>query len=193
MVARVQRMSDMTLDIAGNRKAIKFDKGVLLKRLLWSLAKPLFRFSPRRFFAWRVFLLRLFGASIGREVHFYNSVQVFAPWNLTVGDWSAIGESSLIYSVGKISIGNRATISQRAHICAGTHDYTKPDLPLITPPIIISDQTWISADAFIGPGVTVHEGAVVGARAVVFVDVPAWTVVAGNPARAIKKRELTED
>lgn len=186
-------MSDVTLDIAANRKAVKFDRGILLKRLLWSLAKPLFRFSPRRFFAWRRFLLRLFGANIGREVHFYNSVQVFAPWNLIVGDWSAIGESSLIYSVGKITIGNRATISQRAHICAGTHDYTKPDLPLITPPIIISDQTWISADAFIGPGVTVHEGAVVGARAVVFVDVPAWTVVAGNPARAIKKRELIED
>jgi putative colanic acid biosynthesis acetyltransferase WcaF len=87
-------------------------------------------------------------------------------------------------------LGQRVTISHRAHLCAGTHDYTRPDLPLVKPPIVIRDQAWICTDAFIGPGVTVGEGVVVGARAVVTKDVEPWTVVAGNPARVIKKRTL---
>ena len=109
---------------------------------------------------------------------------------LKIGDWSAIGEEALIYNLGSVTIGSMVTVSQRAHLCAGTHDYTQAALPLLKPPIVIRDQVWICADAFIGPGVTVGEGAVVGARSVAVKDVPAWTVVAGNPAREIKKREI---
>jgi putative colanic acid biosynthesis acetyltransferase WcaF len=124
-------------------------------------------------------------------VHVYPSTRVYFPWNLTVGDWSAIGEEALIYNLGPVVIGQKTTISHRAHLCAGTHDYTRPDLPLLKPPIAIGDQAWICADVFVGPGVTVGEGAVVGARAVVVKNVEPWTIVAGNPARVIRRRELT--
>jgi putative colanic acid biosynthesis acetyltransferase WcaF len=114
------------------------------------------------------------------------------PWNLTVGDWSAIGEHALIYNLGPVTIGREATISQRAHLCAGTHDYAAPDMPLLKPPIVVGDQVWVCADAFVGPGVRVGDGAVVGARAVVVRDVEPWTVVAGNPARPVKQRRLRD-
>jgi putative colanic acid biosynthesis acetyltransferase WcaF len=157
------------------------------------LTRPLFLLSPRPFFGWRRLLLRLFGARIGRHVHIYGSAHIYLPWNLEIGDWSAIGEHALVYNLGLVRIGQNVTISQRAHLCAGTHDYTRPNLPLLKPPIRIGDQAWICADAFVGPGVTVGEGAVVGARAVVVADVGPWDVVAGNPARLLKKREIAGD
>ncbi|HEY6008458.1 MAG TPA: hypothetical protein VIU40_09070 [Geobacteraceae bacterium] len=120
----------------------------------------------------------------------YPSTRIYFPWNLSVGDWSAIGEEALIYNLGRVTIGERVTISHRAHLCAGTHDYTRPDLPLLRPGITIGDEAWVCTEAFIGPGVSVGAGAVVGARAVVVKDVAAWSVVAGNPARFIKQREL---
>ncbi len=119
----------------------------------------------------------------------YASTEVYFPWNLTVGEWSALGEDVLIYNLGPITIGEKVTISHRAHLCAGTHDYTRPDMPLLKPPIVVGDQAWVCAEAFVGPGVSIGEGAVIGARAVVVKDVAPWTVVAGNPAREIKKRE----
>lgn len=127
---------------------------------------------------------------MGSEVHVYNTATIYMPWNLEINDWSSIGEHVFIYNLGKVTIGRRATISLRAHLCAGTHDYGDKTLPLIKPPIVIQDDTWICADAFIGPGVTIHEGAVVGARAVVMKDVDPWAVVAGNPAQFIKKRVI---
>lgn len=177
-------------NIADNRQQTRYSSREYLQRTLWALCKPLFRFSPRILFGWRNFLLRLFGARIGRHVHIYNSAQIYFPWNLEVGDWSAIGEQAYIYNLGSIHIGSQVTISQRAHLCAGTHDYTDPSLPLQKPPIVIEDQAWICADAFVGPGVTVGEGALVGARAVATRDVEPWQVVVGNPAKPIKKREL---
>lgn len=115
------------------------------------------------------------------------------PWNLEIGDWSAIGEHALIYNLGKISIGEAATISHRAHLCAGTHDYTDPAMPLLKPPIHIDDQAWVCTDSYVGPGVNVGEGAVVGARAVLVKDVEPWAIVAGNPARPIGKRLLKKE
>ena len=154
------------------------------------MVTPFFRFSPRIFFGWRRFLLRMFGARLGKHVNIYNSARIYFPWNLEVGDWSAIGEYACIYNLGPIKIGSQVTISQRAHLCAGTHDYTDPSMPLLRPPITINDQAWICADAFVGPGVTVGEGALVGARAVAVKDVDPWQIVAGNPAKPIKKRVL---
>jgi putative colanic acid biosynthesis acetyltransferase WcaF len=135
-------------------------------------------------------LLRLFGAKVGKEVHIYNSAIIYMPWNLKVGDWSSIGEGALIYNLGKITICERATISHRAHLCAGTHDYNDPLLSLLKPPITVGDQAWICTDAFIGPGVMVGSGAVIGARSVVTKDVAPWDIVAGNPAKVIKKRRM---
>jgi putative colanic acid biosynthesis acetyltransferase WcaF len=178
------------LDVAENRRAQKYSSGEQVRRVLWGFGHFLFRFSPRPCFGWRRFVLRCFGASVGKHVNTYPGTRIYFPWNLAVGDWSAIGEDALIYNLGPVTLGKKVTISHRAHLCAGTHDYTQPDLPLLKPPIVIGDQTWICADAFIGPGVTVGEGAVVGARAVVMKNVQPWTVVVGNPARFVKKREL---
>jgi len=177
------------LDVEENRRAQKYSAGTLFKRVLWGCVKPLFHCSPRICFDWRAFLLRCFGAKIGRHVHIYNSATIYFPWNLTAGDYAAIGEHAYIYNLGPVAIGARATISHRAHLCAGTHDYDRPDFPLLRPPIVIGEQAWVCADAFVGPGVTIGEGAIIGARAVVVKNVEPWTIVAGNPAKTIKRRE----
>ena len=183
--------SPTKLDTAENRRAQKYSSSEMLRRLLWAFGRWFFRCSPRPCFGWRRFVLRCFGARIGAQVHVYSSTRIYFPWNLTVNDWSAIGEEALIYNLGPITLGQKVTISHRAHLCAGTHDYSQPDMPLLKPPIEIADQAWICAEAFVGPGVTVGEGAVVGAGAVVVKNVEPWTVVAGNPARVIKKRALS--
>ena len=178
------------LDIAANRASARYSRADVIKRILWALASPLFRWSPRVAFGWRNVLLRVFGARIGRHVRLEPSVTVPMPWNLTIGDWSAIGAGARLYSLGAITLGSSVTVSQGAHLCAGTHDYTDPRMPLLKPPVSVGDQAWICADAFVGPGVAVGEGAVIGARAVVVKDVEPWAVVVGNPARVVKHRRL---
>jgi putative colanic acid biosynthesis acetyltransferase WcaF len=180
------------LDIEQNRRARKYSSGEMIRRVLWTLMQPLFRFSPRPCFGWRRFLLRCFGAKLGRDVHVYPSAMIYFPWNLEAGDESAIGEYAFIYNLGRITIGPRATISHRAHLCAGTHDHTKREFPLLRPPIAIGVEAWICSDAFVGPGVTIGEGAIVGAGAVVTKDVAPWMIAVGNPARVIKRREIAQ-
>lgn len=180
------------LDISANRRTSTWNAKEQFGRLLWAAVQPLFRFSPRPCWGWRRFLLRSFGASIGREVHIDPSVRVAIPWNLEIGDWSAVGYDALIYNLGYVRLGRRVTVSQRAHLCAGTHDFRDPAMPLVKLPITIGDDAWVCADAFLGPGVMVGAGAVVGARAVVVKDVDAWSIVAGNPARTVGTRALSE-
>jgi len=184
-------MAESKLDIAANRKMKKYSRRELIGRLLWGVVRPiLFAPSPRVLCGWRRFILRFFGAAVGREVHIYNSAVIYMPWNLEIGDWSSIGENALVYNLGRVCIGSRVTISHRAHLCAGTHDYTRAELPLEKRPILVRDSAWVCTDAFVGPGVTVGEGAVVGARAVVIKDVEPWSVVGGNPARKVKTRVI---
>jgi putative colanic acid biosynthesis acetyltransferase WcaF len=178
------------IDIERNRRAQKYSPNEMGRRVCWMLLRPLFRFSPRPCFRWRNFLLRLLGAQIGRDVHIYSSAVIYYPWQLVAGDESAIGEYAFIYNLGLVTIGARATISHRVHLCAGTHDYTKPEFPLLRPPIVIGEQAWICAEAFVGPGVTIGEGVIVGAGAVAMTDVEPWMIVAGNPAQVIKLREV---
>ncbi len=182
----------MSLDIQQNRHDQKYTVKEQLYRVFWMIGKVFFRITPRPCFGLRRFILRCFGASIGKNVNIYSSTKIYFPWKLSVGDWSAIGENALIYNLGPIVIGEKTTISHKAHICAGTHDYSNTALPLQKPGIIIGDQSWIAAEAFVGPAVSIGEGAVVGARAAVFKDVDAWIVVGGNPAKFIKKREINE-
>ena len=180
------------LNVEKNRRARKYSSAELARRVLWTLAQPLFRFSPRPCFGWRRFLLRCFGAKVGHSVHVYPTATIYFPWNLEAGDETAIGERALIYNLGRVTLGARVTVSHGAHVCAGTHDHTKPDFPLLRPPIIVGPEAWICADAFVGPGVTIGEGAIVGARAVAMKDVRPWTIVIGNPARETQRREITE-
>lgn len=180
----------LSLDVGANRRSRKYSDRELALRILWALVRPAFSLSPRFIHGWRPFVLRMVGARVGSEVQVDPSVEIFAPWALEIGDQSSIGHGATLYNLGPIKIGRQATISQGAHLCAGTHDYTRADFPLLKPPIVVGDQAWICADAFVGPGVSVGEGAVVAARAVVVRDVPPWTVVAGNPARFIKERGL---
>ena len=176
------------LDIAANRGARKWSAAELLGRALWDLCGPLFRWSPRQIWAWRTGLLRLFGARIGRHVHIHPSVRIALPWNLEIGDNSAVGDGVILYSLGLICLGADVTVSQYAHLCAGTHDYRRSDLPLIKAPIRVGEGAWICADAFVGPGVEIGAFAIAGARAVVVGPVEPWTIVAGNPARKIAAR-----
>lgn len=160
-------------------------------RVFWGLVyNLLFRFSPNPFHGWRAFLLKVFGAKIGRGVHVYPGVKIWAPWNLILDEECGIANGAILYSQGKITIGSRSVISQGAHLCAGTHDYTKKGFPLITAPINIGDNVWIAADAFIHPGVTIGTGSVIGARSVVNKDMPAWMICAGHPCVPIKERVL---
>jgi len=175
-------------DIEANRAAVKWTLGEKVGRGLWNLVSPLFRWSPRPCWCWRNFLLRLFGAEVGKGVHIDPSVRIFIPWNLKIGDWSSVGFDALLYNLGPLVIGQKVTVSQRAHLCGGTHDYRSPAMDLIKTPITLGDGAWVCADAFIGPGVKVGQGAVVGARAVVMKDVEAGHIVAGNPAVPVGKK-----
>ncbi len=161
-------------------------------RVLWSvISLLLFRYSPKPFHEWRSFILRRFGAKVGKNVHVYPGVKIWAPWNLEVGDEAGVASGAILYTQGKIVIGKNAVISQGAHICAGTHDYNVPDFPLITKPINIGDYAWIAAEAFIHPGVTIGRGCVIGARSVVTKDMPAWMICAGHPCKPFKERAFT--
>jgi len=160
-------------------------------RLVWSIVgATLFSLSPKPFHAWRSFLLRCFGAKVGRGAHVYPKVKIWAPWNLELQDECGIANGAILYSQGKISVGYRAIISQGAHICTGTHDYTKAGHPLVTMPIRIGSHAWVAAEAFVHPGIVIGEGCVIGARAVVTKDMPGWMVCAGHPCKPLKQRVM---
>ncbi len=182
-------LPDLSLDNAGNRAARKYSGREQWLRILWMFGRWLLVLSPRPCFGWRRMVLRLFGARVGAEVHVYPSAHIAMPWNLEIGDWAAIGDLAFIYNLGPVRIGAHVTVSYRAHLCAGTHDFGDPTLPLLKPPIDIRPGAWIGTDAFIGPGVVVGAGALVGARAVVTNHVAERSVVAGNPARVIGTRQ----
>lgn len=165
-----------------------------LLRSVWQLVWVLlYRPSPVPFHAWRRFLLRIFGARIGRFTHPYPSARVWAPWNLTMHDHSCLSHHVDCYSVDKIELGPHVTVSQYSYLCTASHDFTLRSMPLVTAPISIGAHAWVTADVFIGPGVTVGEGAVIGARSTVVRDVPPWTVMAGSPARIVGQRALRDE
>ncbi|HXE52783.1 MAG TPA: WcaF family extracellular polysaccharide biosynthesis acetyltransferase [Tepidisphaeraceae bacterium] len=158
-------------------------------RVLWMFTRAtLFRWSFHNWYAWRVMLLRLFGAKLGHAVRIRPTVSIEIPWNLEIGDDTGIGDHAILYSLGKITLGRHVSISQYTHLCAGTHDYTTDAMTLLCPPITVGDEVWIAADAFIGPGVAIGARSVIAARSTVVKDVPSDQVVGGNPAKFIKPR-----
>jgi len=176
------------MNIESNRESRKYGRMELVGRICWTACRPLFRCSPRVCWGWRRFLLRIFGAKVGAEVHIDPSAVIFLPWNFEIGAWSSVGFGALLYNLGPLRIGERVTVSQRAHLCGGSHNFRDGKMTLLRLPISIGDKAWICADAFVGPGVTVGAGAVVGARAVVVKDVSGNSVVAGNPSKVVGSR-----
>lgn len=161
-----------------------------LGRAAWGVVYwTLFRFSPRPLHGWRRFLLRCFGAKIGPGAVVHSSVQIWAPWNLEMAAHACLAFGVDCYCVDHVYLGPRATVSQYGFLCTASHDLDDPATPLITKPIRLESNAWVFAGAFIGPGVTLGEGAVAAARAVVVKDVAPWTIVGGNPARVIRERK----
>ena len=178
----------MQIDVQANRKQRKYATSIQVARVAWALAAPLFRYSPRPLWCWRRWLLRQFGAQVGQGVHIYPSVKITMPWHLKIGDMVAIGDGAILYALGTITIDARATVSQYAHLCAGSHDWRDPNRPLLMPPIFIGADAWVCADAFVGPGVRIGAGAILGARAVALVDLPAGHIGEGNPMQIRRQR-----
>ncbi|MEM9065856.1 MAG: WcaF family extracellular polysaccharide biosynthesis acetyltransferase [Planctomycetota bacterium] len=163
-------------------------------RALWMLLRiPLFRMSWHNWYGYRRWLLRLFGAKIGKSCVIRPTAKIEIPWLLELGDYSSLGDSSIIYNLGQITIGRRVTVSQYAHLCAGSHNFSRRDMPLLRPTITVGDDAWIAAESFVAPGINVGEGAILGARGAAFKDVPAWEIWGGNPARKIRDRGPVSD
>jgi putative colanic acid biosynthesis acetyltransferase WcaF len=162
-----------------------------LARLIWGFSEVLFfRFSPRPMHAWRAFILRLWGAKIGTRCHIYPGAKIWAPWNLSCEDEVGVANGAVLYNQAPIILGKRVVISQGAHLCTGTHDYEDPGFPLFARSITVEANAWVAAECFVHPGVTIGEGAVIGARSVVTKDMPAGMVCAGHPCKPIKPRVM---
>lgn len=163
-----------------------------LARAGWlAVCLVLFRPSPVPLHAWRRALLRLFGAQVGAGALVYPSARVWAPWNLELGEGSCLGPASEAYNVAQIVLGPGAVVSQRAYLCTATHAIREPGFALMAAPIVLGTRAWVAAAAYVGPGVTLADGAVAAACAVVVKDVARDQVVGGNPARPIGEGALS--
>lgn len=156
----------------------------------WLVQFFLFRPSPQFMYAWRRWLLRLFGAKVGKGVILRPSCSVTYPWKVSIGDYAWIGDEVVLYSLGEIHIGHHAVVSQRSYICTGSHDYTKPAFDIYQQPIFIEDECWLATDVYVAAGVRIGRGTVVGARSSVFKDLPEGKICIGSPARVIRNREM---
>lgn len=167
---------------------------IKIKRVLWAVAYHLlFRCSPNPFRKWRVFVLRCFGAKISPLARISPSAVVTFPWNLEMEDYATLGPATICYSTAPVFIGRMATVSQYAYLCTASHDYEDRNFTLYAKPIRIESQAWVCADAMVGPGVTVGEGAVLGAKSTTFKDLRPWKIYAGTPAELVKERVIKRD
>lgn len=185
----MHKMSFKTQDLSLYKNPENFrGKSKITVQLWWIVYGLLFKPSPQFLYSWRRFLLRSFGAKIGKNVILRPSAQFTYPWKITIGDNSWIGDEVVLYSLGKITIGANSVISQRSYLCTGTHDYTKNNFPISANKIIIKDQCWLATDVFVAPGITIEEGTVVGARSSVLSNLKPFSVYVGSPAKWIKNR-----
>lgn len=157
---------------------------------LWMIVQAtLWRYSPRPLYGWRRFLLRIFGADIGANVLIRPTSKITYPWNIEIGINSWIGDDCTLYSLGKIQIGANVSIAHDVYLCTGSHDYSSLSFSQKTAPIKIEDQCWLPNDIFVGPGVTIGLGCVVGARSSIFNDLPSGMICYGNPAKPVRPRK----
>jgi putative colanic acid biosynthesis acetyltransferase WcaF len=163
-----------------------------IARAAWGVVYILFfRHTPVFAHPWRTALLRAFGARVGKGTIIYPKCEIWAPWNLDIGEFCGIGDNVLLYSQDRISIGDGCILSMDTKILTGTHDYTKPSFPLVTKPVKVGQGSWLCAGVTILPGISIGDSAVIGAASVVTKDMPALTVCAGNPCRPVKPRRTT--
>jgi len=176
-------------DDSQNRHVSPWTTRQKLARALWGIVQSTaFSISPHNAYGFRRWLLRCFGAKLDTDVRVRRSARIAVPWNLTMGRNSVLGDHAIVYSLGPVTLGKFVTISQYAHLCAGTHDAEKRSMQLLRPPITLGDDVWIAADAFVGPGVTIGDRTILGARASAFTDLPADVIAVGNPAKPVKNR-----
>lgn len=162
-----------------------------LFRVVWMAAwLVLARFTPPPLHAWRRLILRAFGAKVGSGARVHGSVTIWHPANLEIGAQALLGPGARIYNQGRIRIGRRTVISQRAHLCASSHDIDDPDFQLVLRPIELGDGCWVAAEAFVGPGISMADGSILGARGALFTSTEPNGVYSGNPAKLIKHRTL---
>ncbi|RMH26364.1 MAG: putative colanic acid biosynthesis acetyltransferase [Planctomycetota bacterium] len=168
--------------------------GNRVARVAWGLVQgSLFRWSPRIAHRWRNLLLRAFGADVHPTARVYPRARIWGPWNLTMGPYATIADDVDCYCVAKVTLGERAIVSQYSYLCGATHDFERPSRPLTPKPITIGAGAWVAADVFVAPGVTIGQDTVVGARSSVFSDLPARSVCFGTPARVIRERVIRDE
>lgn len=182
--------NELKVDLSTYQNALSTTNQIA--RFIWTIVWSIFaRPIPRSLFnGWKLFLLRLFGAKVHKKSVVYSSARIYMPWNLEMEEYACLAPEVDCYNAALVKIGKHSTVSQKSYLCTATHDIEKSNNPLVTKPIIIEDQAWVAADVFVGPGVNIGQGAVVAAGAVVVKDVEPWTVVGGNLAKFIKKREI---
>lgn len=162
-----------------------------LFRLSWQVAwLALAAWTPPFMRSWRRAVLTVFGASMAPTADVRASARVWYPPNLAMADRAILGPGAICYNIAQVTIGYRSVVSQRAHLCTGTHDLSDPNFQLVARPIVLAGDVWIAAEAFVGPGVSVGQGAVLGARGAAFHDLDRWTVYRGNPARPVRARSF---
>jgi putative colanic acid biosynthesis acetyltransferase WcaF len=159
--------------------------------LWWLIQSTIFRWSPVFAYGFRRWLLRLFGATIGRKVLVFSTAAFTYPWKVTIGDYAWIGDDAVLYSVGEIEIGPNAVVSQASYLCAASHDYSRVDFPTFVGKITVGAEAWVAAKVFVAPGVTIGRGAVIGACSAVFEDMPEEMVCYGHPCRPVKRRQTS--
>jgi putative colanic acid biosynthesis acetyltransferase WcaF len=165
--------------------------GERLAHAAWAIVgSPLMHLTFHNWYSIRRLILRIFGAEIHPSARIRPTVRITHPWNISVGAHTAIGDHAILFSLDKITIGDRVTVSQYAHLCAGTHDSTRTDFKLVRSPITIGSDAWIAADSFVGPGVNIGSGAILGARASAFKDLKEWSIYGGDPAKRLGARQL---
>jgi putative colanic acid biosynthesis acetyltransferase WcaF len=158
----------------------------------WIVQALLFNTSPQVLFSWRRFLLRLFGAKIGAEVLIRPSARVTYPWKLEIGNYSWVGDGVELYNLDMITIGENVVISQDSYLCTGSHNLTRKSFDIEIAPITIADEAWIASQVFVGPGVTIGRGSVVGVRSLVLKDLPEDVVAHGHPVKILRTRTSNE-
>lgn len=168
-------------------------RSAVFVQMWWLVQGTLFALSPQVLYGWRNVLLRAFGAKVGRGVLVRPSVRITYPWKVTIGDRSWIGDHAELYSLGEITIGADAVVSQKAYLCTGSHDHRSVAFDIYAKPIVIEDQAWVCADVFVHPGITVGRGAVIAARSVLRSDAEPYGLYSGAPAELRGRRTLRGD